>query len=196
MDDWWNRNAASRMGDLLWWLGGHSAMTRAVMREHVMQRGYHSLLDVGCGPAIDREGFANLRYPLDYHGVDQCEMFVHKARERNLQVQVSTTDALPFPDLFFDVSYCRHVLEHLPEPEPTLAEMIRVAKCEVIVTFFLSPGMEDELQGNDDDGCMLHHNRWSERRICLALWGNDRVRRVRFQPVNEETMMHVELSDA
>lgn len=196
MDDWWNRNAASRMGDLLGWLGGYSAMTRAVMREHVMQRGYHSLLDVGCGPAIDREGFANLKYPLDYHGVDQCEMFVIKARERNLQVQVSTTDALPFPDRFFDVSYCRHVLEHLAEPEPTIAEMIRVAKREVIVTFFLSPGVEDELQCNDDDGCMLHHNRWSERRICLALWGNSRVRRVRLQPVNEETMMHVELSDA
>ena len=196
MDDWWNRNAATRSGDLLAWLGDVTAMSRAVMREHVMQRGYHSLLDVGCGPAIDREGFANLRYPLDYHGVDQCEMFVAKARERNLQVQVSTTDSLPFPPQFFDVAYCRHVLEHLAEPEPTIAEMLRVAKREVIVTFFLPPGVADELQGNSDDGCMLYHNRWSERRICTALWANPRVTRVRFRPVNEESMLFVELSDA
>lgn len=195
MDDWWSKNAAHRMGDLLGWLGPVSAMTRSLMREHVMQRGYHSLLDVGCGPAIDREGFANIRYPMDYHGVDQCETFVHAARQRNLQVQCATSNSLPFPDGFFEVAYCRHVLEHLEEPDSTLTEMLRVARREVIITFFLKPGVADELQSSVEDGAVLHHNRWSERRICRHVWSNDRVARVRFREINEETMMFVELAN-
>jgi len=193
MDDWWNRNAATRMGDLLNWLGPVGALTRAIMRQHVMDRGYHSMIDVGCGPAIDREGFANVRYAMDYHGVDQCEAFVRAAQDRNLQVQCSTTDSLPFPNRFVELAYCRHVLEHLEQPESTLDEMLRVASKELIVTFFLPPGLEDEPSASDDDGCRVHHNRWSERRICTHLWASDRVRRIRWQPVNEETMMFVTL---
>lgn len=192
--DWWNKNALERRGDLLAWLGDVTAISRSVFRDYVMQKGYHSMVDCGCGPCIDQLGFGNTHYPMEYHGIDTCEAFVFDATARNVSVQQGHINGLPFGDNRLELAYARHVLEHLSEPESALREMVRVASREVIVTFFLPPtDGDDEINFSDEDGAGLYHNRWSERRICTCLWAIEKVRRVWWRKINDEVMLHVEV---
>ena len=75
-----------------------------------------------------------MKGPVDFHAVDtSAEMLVQAKsvmqhaglRPHLLQADVMS---LPYDDQSFDVVMAAHVLEHLPDPQRALAEMIRVLK--------------------------------------------------------------------
>lgn len=75
-----------------------------------------------------------LKDPADFHAIDtSAEMLVQAKsimQHAGLRPQLQQADvlSLPYDNQSFDVVMAAHVLEHLPDPQRALAEMIRVLK--------------------------------------------------------------------
>jgi 2-polyprenyl-3-methyl-5-hydroxy-6-metoxy-1,4-benzoquinol methylase len=97
-----------------------------------------SVLDVGCGEGIVTERFAERLGDGRAVGVDLDDPKLRaewEARDRpNLEFRTLDGPELPFEKDEFDVACALEVLEHVPDPERTLAEMVRVARRHVIVS--------------------------------------------------------------
>lgn len=150
---WWQNHADER------WIsevGGVFAASRVAIRKHFIESGCKSVVDFGCGLAADAEILTV--EGVRYTGVEQCEKFRELAGVY-ANILPSLTE---LPSKSADTVYCRHVLEHLPEPETAIAEMIRVARCEVLVVTGEPPGVTDEVSydGTRD----LFWNVWSKPR--------------------------------
>jgi hypothetical protein len=46
---------------------------------------------------------------------------------------IGSVEAIPFPDKYFGVAFCSHVLEHVCQPEQAMAELERVADDVIVV---------------------------------------------------------------
>jgi ubiquinone/menaquinone biosynthesis C-methylase UbiE len=93
------------------------------------------ILDCGVGNgslSIALDGI--LKGPVDYHGIDtSAEMLAQansKMQHAGLRAHFLQADvlSLPYDDQSFDVVMAAHVLEHLPDPQRALAEMVRVLR--------------------------------------------------------------------
>jgi len=87
-------------------------------------------LDAGCGCRILSDGLETLEDSAASEarfvvGMDaDCRSLT---RHRNIGLRVcSSLDAIPFPDLSFDLVTCNMVVEHLVDPRQCFAEMARV----------------------------------------------------------------------
>ncbi len=90
-----------------------------------------SLLDVGCGEGVLTHRWARRLGDRRVVGIDLDDP-KHRTewatRERpNLEFRAEEATALSFADDEFDLAAAIEVLEHVPDPETTLAEMARVA---------------------------------------------------------------------
>lgn len=95
-----------------------------------------SLLDAGCGNGYFCHWIAQ-RIPVSrVAGCDISAPRIEMARLRYpaFDFRVAELTQLPWPDNTFDVVTCIEVLEHLPDPEATMRELMRVAKHYVVVT--------------------------------------------------------------
>jgi 2-polyprenyl-3-methyl-5-hydroxy-6-metoxy-1,4-benzoquinol methylase len=97
-----------------------------------------SLLDVGCG-----EGLLVQRWARRLDGrrvvgadLDDPRLLAEWARRgaQNLEYRALRGERLPFADGEFDAASAIEVLEHVPDPERTLAEMARVARRWLLVS--------------------------------------------------------------
>ena len=97
-----------------------------------------SALDVGCGEGVLTERFASRIGTGHVVGVDLDDPKLHEEWSRrsraNLKFRTLTGADLPFADNEFDIACAIEVLEHVPDPERTLAEMARVARRHVLVS--------------------------------------------------------------
>jgi 2-polyprenyl-3-methyl-5-hydroxy-6-metoxy-1,4-benzoquinol methylase len=97
-----------------------------------------SVLDVGCGEGLLTQRFAERLGEGRAVGVDLDDPKLQTewdARTRpNLEFRTLDGPELPFEKDEFDVACALEVLEHVPDPERTLAEMVRVARRHVIVS--------------------------------------------------------------
>ena len=97
-----------------------------------------SLLDVGCGEGVLTHQWAERLAPRRVVGIDledpalQAEW--ESARRPNLEYRVMKAENLPFADGEFDVATAIEVLEHVPDPAHTVAEMARVASGHLLVS--------------------------------------------------------------
>jgi ubiquinone/menaquinone biosynthesis C-methylase UbiE len=94
-----------------------------------------AVLEVGCGPGTDVFDMVELVGPTGrLVGLDASEVMLAEARRRAKKFDVPITfevgdvEALPFPDGTFDVCRAERVLEHLPDAERALTEMVRVTR--------------------------------------------------------------------
>ena len=91
-----------------------------------------SLLDIGCGEAILTLEWAQKPGIERIVGIDLDDPALHEAwKDRqapNLEYRVMKAENLPFADGEFELAAAMEVLEHVPEPEHTVAEMARVAR--------------------------------------------------------------------
>jgi 2-polyprenyl-3-methyl-5-hydroxy-6-metoxy-1,4-benzoquinol methylase len=96
-----------------------------------------SALDVGCGEGVLTEQFAQ-RTEGQVVGVDLDDPKLHSEWARrarpNLEFRALAGADLPFDKNEFDIVSAIEVLEHVPDPEHTLAEMVRVARRHVLVS--------------------------------------------------------------
>ena len=96
-----------------------------------------TVLDVGCGEGVLTHKWAQA---LDGRvvGIDLEDPAIQaeweQRRAPNLEYRVMKAENLPFGDGEFDLACAIEVLEHVPDPEHTVAEMARVASGHLLVS--------------------------------------------------------------
>ncbi|MFL5780818.1 MAG: class I SAM-dependent methyltransferase [Thermoleophilaceae bacterium] len=97
-----------------------------------------SVLDVGCGEGVLTCEWAERLDGGRIVGIDLDDAKLRAEWERrarpNLEFRVEDATSLPFEEREFDTATAIEVLEHVPEPEVTLAEMARVARRHLLVS--------------------------------------------------------------
>ncbi len=97
-----------------------------------------SLLDIGCGEGVLTHKWAERLAPHRVVGLDLDDPLLHaewaKRSAPNLSYLVQKAENLPFAAGEFDVATAIEVLEHVPDPEHTVAEMARCAERHLLVS--------------------------------------------------------------
>ena len=140
-----------------------------------------SLLDVGCGEGVLVHSWAQRLGERRVVGIDLEEESIQagwsQRQAPNLEYHVMHAENLPFAEDEFDLASAIEVLEHVPDPEHTLAEMARCAQRHLLVSVPREPlwrmlnmarGAYWPALGNTPG----HLNHWSKRsfvRSALAL---------------------------
>ncbi len=137
-----------------------------------------SLLDVGCGEGVLVHEWAGRIAPRRVVGIDLEEPSIQAGWAQrpapNLEYRIMKAESMPFADDEFDVATAIEVLEHVPDPAHTVAEMARVAKRHLIVSVPREPlwrglnmarGAYLKQLGNTPG----HVNHWSKRAFVSLL---------------------------
>jgi 2-polyprenyl-3-methyl-5-hydroxy-6-metoxy-1,4-benzoquinol methylase len=97
-----------------------------------------SILDVGCGEGVLTHKWAQAPGMTRIVGLDLDDPQLHEAwktrQHANLEYRVMKAENLPFADGEFEVATAIEVLEHVPDPEHTVAEMARCASKHLLVS--------------------------------------------------------------
>jgi SAM-dependent methyltransferase len=97
-----------------------------------------SILDVGCGEGVLTVEWAERLADRRIVGIDLDDPKLRaewaKRDRSNLEFRAEEATRLSFADDEFDLAAAIEVLEHVPEPEATLAEMARVASRHLLVS--------------------------------------------------------------
>jgi 2-polyprenyl-3-methyl-5-hydroxy-6-metoxy-1,4-benzoquinol methylase len=141
-----------------------------------------SLLDVGCGEGVLTHQWAS-RVDGRVVGIDLDDPQLHaewaKRQARNLEYRVMKAENLPFGDGEFELASAIEVLEHVPDPEHTVAEMARVANRFLLVSVPREPlwralNLARGAYWKDLGNTPGHLNHWSKRGFValLSRYGN------------------------
>jgi 2-polyprenyl-3-methyl-5-hydroxy-6-metoxy-1,4-benzoquinol methylase len=148
-----------------------------------------SLLDVGCGEGVlVHEWAKRLGEQRRVVGIDLEEDSIQQGwAERqapNLEYKVMRAENLPFAEDEFDLASAIEVLEHVPDPEHTVAEMARCAQRHLLVSVPREPlwrmlNMARGAYWSDLGNTPGHLNHWSRRSFVALLERHGRVVEVR-----------------
>ena len=137
-----------------------------------------SLLDVGCGEAHHTHQWAKQLSDKRVVGIDlddpTLKSFWEERTAPNLEYKILKAENMPFEDNEFDVATAIEVLEHVPDPEHTVAEMARVASGHLLVSVPREPmwRMLNMARGayiKDLGNTPGHLNHWSKRSFIKLL---------------------------
>jgi ubiquinone/menaquinone biosynthesis C-methylase UbiE len=138
----------------------------------------NSILDVGCGEGVLTHKWAERLGDGRIVGIDLDEPELKAAWEHrqrpNLEYKILEATKLPFADNEFEVATAIEVLEHVPEPASTIAEMGRVAAKYVLVSVPREPlwrglNMARGSYIKDLGNTPGHVNHWSKRAFVKEL---------------------------
>jgi ubiquinone/menaquinone biosynthesis C-methylase UbiE len=137
-----------------------------------------SLLDVGCGEGVLVHQWAQRLEPARVVGIDLEEPSIQAGWTQrtapNLEYKVMRAENLPFAENEFDLACAIEVLEHVPDPEHTLAEMARCTEHRLLVSVPREPlwRMLNMARGaylKDLGNTPGHLNHWSKRSFVKLL---------------------------
>jgi 2-polyprenyl-3-methyl-5-hydroxy-6-metoxy-1,4-benzoquinol methylase len=156
--------------------------------ELMASAGPRSLLDVGCGEGVLVQRWALHMPEARVVGIDLQEESIQvgwsQRQAPNLEYRAMGAEALPFEANEFDLASAIEVLEHVPDPEHTLAEMARCARRHLLVSVPREPlwrmlnvarGAYISKLGNTPG----HLNHWSRRSFVRLLARHGEVVEVR-----------------
>ena len=147
-----------------------------------------SILDVGCGEGVLTADWAERLGDGRVVGIDLDDPKLRAEWEQrtrpNLDFVVQEATSLPFRDGEFDMATAIEVLEHVPEPEQTVAEMARVAERWLLVSVPREPvwRMTNMARGaylRELGNTPGHLNHWSKRSFVSLLSRYGKVEHVR-----------------
>jgi 2-polyprenyl-3-methyl-5-hydroxy-6-metoxy-1,4-benzoquinol methylase len=137
-----------------------------------------SILDVGCGEGVLVQQWARRLGDRRVVGIDLEDPSIQaewaKRQAPNLEYRVMKAENLPFADGEFDMASAIEVLEHVPDPEHTVAEMARVAARWLLVSVPREPlwrglNMARGAYLRDLGNTPGHLNHWSKRSFAALL---------------------------
>jgi 2-polyprenyl-3-methyl-5-hydroxy-6-metoxy-1,4-benzoquinol methylase len=141
------------------------------LAELFAQAAPQTLLDVGCGEGVLVSKWA-VSIPGRVVGLDledpQLQAEWAKRQVPNLEYKIMKAENLPFGDGEFEVATAIEVLEHVPDPEHTVAEMARCASKYLLVSVPREPlwrglNMARGAYLKDLGNTPGHLNHWSKR---------------------------------
>ena len=156
------------------WVGDENALTKQYAVKYINDKGYKSVVDMGCGDATMFYGIKN-KYPdIEYVGVDSCSFFITMNKRRNIPViESDIRNVTNLADSSMDICFSRHTFEHQSFFKDILKEMIRIGKKEACHIFFIKPSNEENI--NYDSKTDLYHNTYSKNDIEEYLLTNPKV---------------------
>ncbi len=137
-----------------------------------------SLLDVGCGEGVLTHKWAQRLPGRRIVGIDLEDPAIQaewaKRQAPNLEYKVMKAERMPFADGEFDAATAIEVLEHVPDPAHTVAEMARVAERHLLVSVPREPlwralNMARGAYLKDLGNTPGHLNHWSKRSFVSLL---------------------------
>jgi ubiquinone/menaquinone biosynthesis C-methylase UbiE len=137
-----------------------------------------SILDIGCGEGVLTVEWAERLRDGRIVGIDLDDPKLKAewaTRERaNLEFRCEEATSLSFEDGEFDMATAIEVLEHVPDPEATLAEMARVARRRLLVSVPREPlwrglNMARGAYLRELGNTPGHVNHWSKRAFMSLL---------------------------
>jgi ubiquinone/menaquinone biosynthesis C-methylase UbiE len=137
-----------------------------------------SVLDVGCGEGVLTHQWAEALGERRIVGIDLDDEKLKAewaTRQRpNLEYRTMLAEHMPFADGEFDMACAIEVLEHVPDPAHTVAEMARVARRHLLVSVPREPlwRMLNMARGaylSDLGNTPGHVNHWSKRSVVRLL---------------------------
>jgi len=137
-----------------------------------------SILDVGCGEGVLVEKWARRLGDKRVVGIDLEDETLQAEWEHrqapNLEYRVMKAENLPFADGEFDMATAIEVLEHVPDPAHTVAEMARAANRWLLVSVPREPlwrglNMARGAYLRDLGNTPGHLNHWSKRSFVSLL---------------------------
>lgn len=137
-----------------------------------------SVLDVGCGEGVLTHQWATQLGERRIVGIDLDDEKLKaewQTRQRpNLEYRTMLAENMPFADGEFDLACAIEVLEHVPDPAHTVAEMARVARRHLLVSVPREPlwRMLNMARGAylaDLGNTPGHVNHWSKRSFVRLL---------------------------
>jgi len=137
-----------------------------------------SLLDVGCGEGVLIHEWAQQLGDKRVVGIDLEEESIQagwaQRQAPNLEYRIMKAEDLPFADDEFHVATAIEVLEHVPDPEHTVAEMARVASRWLLVSVPREPlwrglNLARGAYVKDLGNTPGHVNHWSKRSFVKML---------------------------
>lgn len=137
-----------------------------------------SILDVGCGEGVLVHEWAQRLGDKRVVGIDLEEESIQagwaERQAPNLEYRIMKAENLPFADSEFDMATAIEVLEHVPDPEHTVAEMARVAERWILVSVPREPlwrglNMARGAYLKDLGNTPGHVNHWSKRSFAKLL---------------------------
>jgi SAM-dependent methyltransferase len=155
-------------------MAGFEAQLDDLLRE----AGPRTIVDVGCGEGVLSARWAARPAIERVAGVDLADPALRAEWEARrvpgLEFEAFAGGELPFGDAEFDLAAAIEVLEHVPDPAATLAEMARVARRHLLVSVPREPlwrglnmarGAYLRQLGNTPG----HLNHWSRRGVVRLL---------------------------
>ena len=158
------------------------------LEELFTQAAPRTLLDVGCGEGVLTHQWAQKPHMERIVGIDLDDPQLHEAwrgrQAPNLEFRADEATRLSFADDEFDMATAIEVLEHVPEPEQTVAEMARVAERWLLVSVPREPvwRMTNMARGaylKDLGNTPGHLNHWSKVGFVSLLQRYGKVEEVR-----------------
>lgn len=173
---------------------GGDGESRKKVREYVATTKYTSILDIPCGRGLDYILFRKMDLTIDYIGIDITPKLVEHTKEIGLDTIQGSIEQIPMNDCAVDICYARHILEHLPYYKKAINELIRVARQEVLIVFFISPSNKpDFINPTVCDDYLLYHNYYNKEQISRFILSQQRVKRIEWESVDntEESILHI-----
>ncbi|HEX5309147.1 MAG TPA: class I SAM-dependent methyltransferase [Solirubrobacteraceae bacterium] len=137
-----------------------------------------SLLDVGCGEGVLVHKWATRLPSARIVGIDLEEPSIQagwaERQAANLEYRVMKAESLPFAEREFELACAIEVLEHVPDPEHTVAEMARCSSRHLLVSVPREPmwRMLNMARGaylRELGNTPGHLNHWSKRSFVRLL---------------------------
>jgi 2-polyprenyl-3-methyl-5-hydroxy-6-metoxy-1,4-benzoquinol methylase len=154
------------------------ASFEATLAELFAQAAPESVLDVGCGEGVLTHQWAEQLGERRIVGIDLDDEKLKAEwatrRRPNLEYRTMLAENMPFAEDEFDMACAIEVLEHVPDPAHTVAEMARVARRHLLVSVPREPlwRMLNMARGaylSDLGNTPGHVNHWSKRSFVRLL---------------------------
>jgi len=162
----WDQGDVAERIDRFWGTDSGEWALRRQLADEVVKfvGGDFPVLEVGSGSGRMAQEFVQRGFTKDtYEGGDVSDMMLGMARLRLPEFTFRKLDIFALPDETFSSVVCIHVLQHLPEFETPLRELLRVAHRKlVVVTWFAE---QTEINLSHWGGVSFYNNAYRESEL-------------------------------